>query len=452
MTSNAPTDIEDNVPADPTDAYRNALQAIQDSLEQMERSSVATVALTQGKSLQRILRHAHAHTAFYADRLAPLFGGSEEANLSAWQSIPLLTREEIRSRHDELLATSLPPGVTRRFGETSGSSGTPLKFSWSSLTSVSTRAVVERMIAWHGLDPQATVAEIKTFKDAAYPGRRMSRSWSFRGRGASYFRLAATTQIEQQLEWLQSVKPRYLLTYPTLARELAHTAAKLETPISLDAILTVGEVLTDDIREACRAAFGARIIDSYGCQEMGKVAIECEVSGQYHVCASNVLVEVTDDDGRQVAPGEVGKVVLTSLHNYAMPFIRYEIGDYARLGAGYCSCGRSLPLLTEILGRKRNMLVLPDGGRLWLPGRVLAEIAGFVPLKRQRIVQEAPDLLRLLYVPMPGGKPVQLDSLEAHIRKAVHPLMRIVVQPVDALPRSAGGKYEDVVGLTARAG
>ena len=93
------------------------------------------------------------------------------------------------------------------------------------------------------------------------------------------------------------------------------------------------------------------------------------------------------------------------------------------------------------------MLTLPNGDRLWLPGRVLTEIATYVPLERQRLVQEAPDRLRLLYVPLKGAGAPNYDELEACVRRSIHPLMHIVPQVVDELPRSAGGKYEDVVGL-----
>ena len=76
--------------------------------------------------------------------------------------------------------------------------------------------------------------------------------------------------------------------------------------------------------------------------------------------AENVLLEIIDAAGNPLPPGNVGRVVITVLHNLAMPLIRYEIGDYAAFG-GECTCGRGLPVLERIVGRARNMLRLPDG-------------------------------------------------------------------------------------------
>jgi phenylacetate-CoA ligase len=426
---------------------RRLQEAIQSALQRLERASPIEVAETQLAALERIVRHARDTTSFYADRLAPLFVEGEFTP-QHWASVPILTREEAQENSAAIRSDRLPEGTEAHEGETSGSSGTPLKFAWSTLSSISTRAVVERMAVWHGLDSAAPLAEIRSFPAgyADFPGRRLQRSWSFRNPAAPYYRLRVTTPVAQQLAWLKLVEPRLLLTYPTMARELAETCLAEGIALRFDAVLTVGEVLTPEIRELCRAAFGAKTIDSYGCQEMGKIAVECEVSGHYHVCASNVLLEILDEHGRQVPSGGSGRIVLTSLYNYATPFIRYELGDFGRLG-GACPCGRSLPVLTEILGRRRNMITLPDGNRLWLPGRALAAMAAHVPMKRMRLVQTAPDAFDLLYLPKDDGGEPDLPRLQACAAHHIHPHARIHAIPVRELPRSPGGKYEDVVGL-----
>src|SRR5690606_36464707 len=109
----------------------------------------------------------------------------------------------------------------------------------------------------------------------------------------------------------------------------------------------------------------ARVLDTYGCQEAGKLALACP-EGRYHVCVESVLLEIIDDAGAPVGPGGEGWVVITSLFNYATPFIRYRLGDRAVAGDGEpCPCGRTLPVIARILGCARNMLVMPDGSRRW---------------------------------------------------------------------------------------
>ena len=81
----------------------------------------------------------------------------------------------------------------------------------------------------------------------------------------------------------------------------------------------------------------------YSCEEAGYIALQCPQAEHYHCQSESVLVEVLDDEGRPCTPGQVGKVVLTALHNFAMPLIRYENQDYAEVGPP-CACGRGLPV------------------------------------------------------------------------------------------------------------
>src|SRR6185295_14515719 len=99
--------------------------------------------------------------------------------------------------------------------------------------------------------------------------------------------------------------------------------------------------------------WGVGVVDVYSSEECGQIALQCPEHEQYHVQSESVLVEVLDDEGRPCAPGTIGRVVLTTLQNFAMPLIRYDIGDFAEPGPA-CPCGRALPVLTRIVGRVRN--------------------------------------------------------------------------------------------------
>src|SRR3546814_2899792 len=119
--------------------------------------------------------------------------------------------------------------------------------------------------------------------------------------------------------------------------------------------LTVG----DSVRQAVRQAWDLPVKDSYSSEEAGYLAIQCPEHEVYHAQSENVLLEVVDDDGRPCRPGEIGRVLITSLHNFATPLIRYELGDYAEVGAP-CACGRGLPVIRRIVGRQRNRLAPPE--------------------------------------------------------------------------------------------
>jgi phenylacetate-CoA ligase len=132
-------------------------------------------------------------------------------------------------------------------------------------------------------------------------------------------------------------------------------------------VRTVAESISDELRVDVAEQLNAKLFDVYSSEELGYMAIQCPVQNQYHVQSESLLLEVLREDGSSCALNEPGRIVVTSLLNYATPLIRYEIGDYGEL-AGPCSYGRDLPVLKTINGRVRNMLrhpmVVPAGRTL----------------------------------------------------------------------------------------
>ena len=166
------------------------------------------------------------------------------------------------------------------------------------------------------------------------------------------------------MQWLLEVEPAYLLSYPPnlefLAGLLADSGRRLD---SLRAIQTVGETLTDETRAGIETGFGVPVKNTYSCVEAGYLASPCPAGHGLHVHAENVLLEVLDESDQPCGAGQVGRVLLTALHNFHTPFIRYEILDGAALAPDRCPCGRGLPLLTQVLGKRRPQFRLPDGRR-----------------------------------------------------------------------------------------
>jgi len=131
-------------------------------------------------------------------------------------------------------------------------------------------------------------------------------------------------------------------------------------------VRTTGETLRTELRELIVAAWSTsgetplRVSEIYSTAEAGIIAVPCREENSLHVQAEGVKLEILRDDGSPCNSGEEGRVVLTSLHNFAMPLIRYEIGDRAVFGPA-CRCGRFLSVLAAIPGRARDMLTMSDG-------------------------------------------------------------------------------------------
>ena len=177
--------------------------------------------------------------------------------------------------------------------------------------------------------------------------------------------------------------------------------------------------------------------------EDGYLALQCPQHEHYHVQAEGVLLEVLDDTGAPCVPGQVGRVVVTPLHNFAMPLVRYDIGDYAEAGEP-CACGRGLPVLKRILGRVRNMLTTADGKRYWpvFGTRALMESA---PVLQVQFVQKSHDLVEARIVaaaPLSGAQEAQFRD---RVLSMLPPGMSLRFAYCDSIARSASGKFEEFV-------
>ena len=152
--------------------------------------------------------------------------------------------------------------------------------------------------------------------------------------------------------------------------------------------------------------------------------------------AEAAVVEVLRADGSPALPGEIGRVVITPLYNYAMPLIRYELGDLAELGSTPSPCGRGLPTLRRILGRTRNLFRFRDGTTFLAP-------------KQFQVVQTDFDTIEIRYVPENNDRPIDLPALTQRIRAVLRQPVEVVVRSVDQIARSPSGKYEEYISLVS---
>jgi phenylacetate-CoA ligase len=259
--------------------------------------------------------------------------------------------------------------------------------------------------------------------------------------------LSADTNM--RIEWLRTRRPDYLTAHSFILLELAEQGSARGLNLQLERINSVGSVLTNDIRNACKEVFGARPIDQYGAQETGLLACECPWCGHFHINAETVLVEILDPRGRPAAPGAVGRVVVTSLYNFAMPFIRYEIGDFAVAGPERLKCPIKLPTLGKIMGRFRNAFTLQDGRTIY-PYVPVSRLRQFISFEQFQFVQTDPVSIEVRYIPFDRQESVDRDGLEACVRELIDASFSVQAVAVDEIPRSPSGKFEDYLSLVTR--
>ena len=420
-----------------------AALALQFKLQQSEKWPRHQRKAAQDKCLSNILSHAIQTVPYYNEHPDIKAMG---ANLN-WNKIPILTREKLQQNTERLLRTAPPKSHGRAYEfRSSGSTGRPVKAFSSDYAQMFWRAFTARDHIWSNRNMSGKIATIKYHdpEKLRYPGAHQSGwgpSTNALGYAGQLIALNSCEAVEKQYQWLCENQPDYLLTYPSNLQELAALHKKNGKQLHLKGISTLGENLSSETRVLARETFRCRVSDMYSSQEVGYIALQCPKHDHYHIQQESCMVEILDDNNQPCPPGTMGRVVVTTLQNYIMPLIRYEIGDYAVPGEG-CDCGITLPVIKHIAGRTRNLLTYPDGRKTWPSYNPMALMEIF-PLSRFQLEQTAVN--DITFRVMTEAEISSDDKQQAIkiIQDAMQHPFNITVEKADDLPRSAGGKYEE---------
>ncbi|MGH8599632.1 MAG: phenylacetate--CoA ligase family protein [Burkholderiales bacterium] len=428
------------IPAAPA----GSLLALQFQLEQSQWYSADRLQGLQFGQLRELLQHAAATVPFYRERFTR--AGFDPASITpdSFARLPLLTRRDIQGSSAQIVSGNPPAdhGHALEF-DSGGSTGEPVKTLGNELTHFFWGALQLRDHLWQRRDFSGTFAMISTrIVEARHAdwGPPVSTVYEC---GPSFL-IDIGRDVREQLARLREIDPDYLMTHPTDLRALATESLAQRAPLpALRQAITFGEALPPELRTLVRDAWGVELKDVYSAEEAGYIALQCPASSHYHVQSENLLVEVLNDDGRPCAPGEIGRVVITTLHNFTMPLIRYVLGDYAEVG-GACACGRGLPLLTRIMGRSRNMVRLPDGSRHW-PTFPPEEWNHIAPARQFQVAQVGRDEIELRLVRDRPLDAAQECQLAVTFQKLLRYPFRITVRRVERIAVSPRHKFEDFV-------
>jgi phenylacetate-CoA ligase len=405
------------------------------------------------------LIHARSQVPFYAERLrAAGIDPERELTESGWARLPILQRRDVQSLGDGLNARSIPPSHGGVASSTSGgSSGVPVRVQKTALANFFWSAIQVREEIWHRENPLGVIARIRrvpgyfTEEQAARvrsAGGLMLPDW-----GPPITLLHDTgplgvlddrVSIPEQAAFLRRLAPDYLFTFPAnlrlLLAHLRESGAKLG---SLRSVWTMSEVVDASLRDLCREVLGCRIVHNYTSAEGGYLALQCPSFDHFHVQSEVVFLEVLDANGHPCEPGEVGRVVITPLHNFATPLLRYEIGDEAEVGEA-CPCGRGLPVLRRIVGRTYDYVTLPSGARRRVDTGYY-EICKIPAVREFQLVQRALDRIELLVVLARPLAESEKARIEAVLRAEFGSDFHFEISERDAIPRTEAGKLRAFV-------
>lgn len=415
--------------------------ALQYQFEQSQWHEPVRMRELQLLQFTQVFEHAVATVPYYRDLFRPWAG-----NIPSWdmyRELPISSRRDIQRAGAAVHSAAPPPShgavITT---QSSGSTGSPLMTLGTAWTQLLWQALLLRDHLWHRRDLRGKLAAIRSKTADAHVPNWGPATAAFRT-GPSVVRSLAAS-LDDQLRWLAEENPDYLLSFTTNLQALASRSLQLGVRLPrLRQVRAYGEMLRPETRGIVREAWGVELVDSYSSEELGYIALQCPESEHYHVQSESLIVEVLDESGAPCAPGETGQVVVSTLHNFAMPLLRYACGDYAEVGEP-CACGRGLPALRRIVGRQRNMLLRPDGSRYWpsFPSEVWAHIA---PVEQFQVIQKDRDSIELRVVALRDLTPAEVNAMFAALRQALDCDYRMTLLRLAQIPRGSGDKYEDFI-------
>lgn len=398
-------------------------------------------------------RAVAAYVSAAAERV-PYYKGSytaeEQRAAQAGQlaELPLLEKAPLRQHPEQFLDPVLRPRRPRVF-LTSGSSGTPVATSWSTDELRASMALREaRSARWAGTSfrlPRATFSGRMVEPDPESTGPFYRFNAIERQIYLSPFHVRpdnAATYAQafrrHRIQWATG----YAVSFALLAQFILDAGIE---PLSLRAVITTSEKLTESMRRRISAAFGCPVFEEYAAVENAFFASEC-TEGSLHVSPDAGFIEILRPDGSPTEPGEIGEVVATALLRKVQPLIRYRVGDLASWAAEPCACGRGMPVIAEVCGRIENVIIGPDGRHLV---RFHGVFVGLPQVVEAQVVQEAVDRFRILVVPDRDFSDEDEHEMERRMRQRLGRVHVRVVR-VDHIPRMANGKLQAVISEVPR--
>jgi phenylacetate-CoA ligase len=415
------------------------------------RSSDELFAMQQG-SLRRMVRHAYDNVPFYRARFDA--AGAKPGDITSsgdLLGLPLMSRQDARSAPESRTSTVGPSASIHK--TTGGTTGEPLLFGYEPDSEYWRQATKLRGYGWAGYRLGEYALHYWGFPTRPFPPlkARMKVEIDRVIRRDHYINctLRGEDELRKVVDVIRQKKPKVLVCYTQaggdLARYINENGLRDWDTI---AVVCGAERLFSHDRQALEQAFGSAVFETYGCREVMLIGSECEQHDGLHESMENVLVEILVKDGdttRAAREGELGEIVLTDLHNYAMPFLRYANGDLAIAGpAARCACGRGLRRIHSVEGRTTETLRDGDGERVsgLIFNLIFSVLASTV--RQFQAVQHIDSSITLKVIPTSDLDAVALDHIRRNCEKYLRGI-KVKVEKVDDIPTSNSGKRQPVI-------
>lgn len=394
----------------------------------------------QEERLRNIINNAYTNVPFYHDLFKSVNITPSDINtVKDLKKIPTITKKEV---YDNYPAKIVANGINIENcynTRTTGSSGTPLKLSFTNKDRIYFNSLINYVWIETGIKRSDKFISIR---DDSFD---VKKSMFHKYRVLITQNISIFDPLENIIKELILLNPDVIYTYPSILSLLSNEIREKKiTSINPRILLTIGETLTRKSREDLCQKFNADIFMIYASEEFGMMAFECQDHSGYHILTDNVVIEFIKD-GEEVKAGEEGEVVVTGLSNHCMPLIRYKLGDIAIPIEDKCPCGRGLPLIKHVVGRKDDYLILPSGTRI--SPRTINYGIGYIPgIKAYKTIQKEKDYFVIKVVKNSGFNENTIVEIQKEIKSAcLGEEVKVDVKLVNEIAKERTGKIRAIV-------
>jgi phenylacetate-CoA ligase len=394
--------------------------------------------------LAYILHRAATRVPYYCNYWNDRRRNGDKSSWEVLANWPILTKESIRLDPKAFIADDC--NIRYMFEDhTGGTTGTPLNIYQSRETVQLWYAMYEaRIRRWHHVSIKDNWiilgGQMVVALEQKHPPFWV-KNYGLNQLYLSTFHISRET-AKQYVNIINGVKPTHWVVYPSSAAYLAQLILDQQLEVcSPKVIFTNAEPLWENQREIISKAFGCPIRRTYGMGEIALAASECQ-EGNMHYWPDSGVMELMDDDGLINDGNEIGQILATGLINPDMPLIRYKLGDRSKKNNnGKCQCQRSLPNMDDIEGRDSDLILTPDGRKIFW----LNPIFYGLPLQEAQIIQETLNNIRIRVVPVAGFGSMDEQNIIKRVKERLGADVKVVVDLVLEIPRTKAGKFKAVI-------
>jgi len=405
----------------------------------------------QRNKLHRLLEYVYEHVPYYRclfERVG-FRPADVMTDVATMQKIPILTKATIRENFDDLLTTEPRRRRQMSYLTTGGSTGHPLVFMQDNDFRDYVTADIHRHLGWAGWQLGQVHAYIWgtnfEVKESQMIRARLM-DWALNRFVTNAYVLseesmgAFVSQVRRRRPWILFGYPSSLCRFAEFVRE--HSL----DDIRFDAIFASAEVLYPAHRQFIEDVLGGKMFNRYGTRELGGIGCECEMHIGLHASVENIYIEILRDlDSHEpTQPGETGHIIVTNLNNYGMPFIRYSVEDMGAWSTmSDCPCGRELPMMELVQGRRIDMFKAKDARTVW--GGFASPLFGMEGVKQFQLVQKTLDLVVAHIVKEGMLDENRLAEIVRTVRMALGAHVKVEFEFLDEIPVLSSGKYRYVI-------